>query len=129
MSNNQSSNQTSRAARERADEVKAAFAEGYSRSETLGGSYPPGQAGIDLAWMESHSRQKLASPMAPNFNCKCGSEKWRLAVTSSNFICSDCFAPANATVPLKARANPRSQTPPDDPLDAPERPHFYGSGL
>lgn len=107
-------NNTTAAARQRYEETKAAFKEGWLKQETIGGGYPPGKDGAELAWRECQARQLLARPLHPNFDCLCGSTEWRLAIHSKDFICAECFAPAITLHDIIARAKekppPKSRT-------------------
>lgn len=88
-----------RDARQRRDEVKAAFMEGH-------------RAGMSVrepeeAWETSTARRHLATPLPPGRAfCPCGSTKFRLAIGEDKWICDSCLRDAEPAVPLQRGPKP-----------------------
>lgn len=86
-------------ARQRQEEVKAAFMEGHSGGMNM--------RDPEEAWSGSRARYNLASPLPPE-QCRCGSREWKRARSDAiGLICARCLRPAWEPEPPIARAEPK----------------------
>lgn len=74
--------------RQRRDEMRAAFEEGFKN-----GSYDLWDRNIDQAWRESRARQKLATLPVPDRCPSCGGKEFQLAVMGEFMLCATCIRP------------------------------------